>query len=80
MSFWAKLRKLLGREADEARDVAEDLERRINADLDRRERELNATPEERLDLAIDDAARADAEFDEIARRIGNEPGSPAEPD
>ena len=69
MSWWEKVTKFLKGEAAEARDLGKDLEEKISADLDRREREMNATPEERLDMAVEDAEQVDAAFDEVARRI-----------
>lgn len=69
MPWWEKVTKFLKGEAAEARDLGKDLEEKISADLDRREREMNATPEERLDMAVEDAEQVDASFDEVARRI-----------
>ena len=65
MGTWERIRAALRREK---RDL-EDLEARANAALDRRERELNATPEEKLALEQQRAAEADAEFDAVRRRI-----------
>ena len=78
MSWWERVRKALTREAAEANDLADEVQAKIEADLDRRERELRATPEERLQSAVTDAAEADAEFDKLARQIGDEHSPPAE--
>lgn len=69
MPWWEKVTKFLKGEAEEARDLGRDLEEKISADLDRREREMKATPEERLDMVVEDAAQVDTAFDEVARRI-----------
>ncbi len=47
---------------------------RGNESLDRRERELAATPEERLLLEQERAAAADAEYDALRRTIEREGG------
>lgn len=67
--FWDRLRRALGREKKELDDVVEDATRRGNETLDRKERELHATPEERLRLEQERAKQADDEFDALRRRI-----------
>lgn len=69
MSWTTWLRRVLKREGEDARELAQEIEQRLNADLDRRERELNATPEERLAATIEESAEVDAAFEEAARRI-----------
>jgi DNA anti-recombination protein RmuC len=69
VSFSTWLKKVTKREAADARDLAAELERKLNAELDRREQDLNATPAERLESTVSAAADADAEFDELAKRI-----------
>jgi histidinol dehydrogenase len=72
MGTWDRIRRALRREKRELDDVIDDLTQRGNAALDRRERELNATPEERLEIQQERAAEADAEFDAARRRIEGE--------
>lgn len=69
MSTWDRIRALLRREKRELDDVVEDFKGRANAALDRREREMNATPEERLAIEQQRAAEVDAELDAVRRRI-----------
>lgn len=69
MGTWDRILAALRREK---RDVAEALDEftdRANADLDRRERELHATPEEKLAIEQARAAENDAELEAIRRRI-----------
>lgn len=69
MGTWDRILAALRREK---RDVAEALDEftdRANADLDRRERELHATPEEKLAIEQERAAENDAELEAIRRRI-----------
>ena len=64
-----KLRALFRREKHELDDALADATERGNEALDRRERELRATPEERLRLAAERAAAQDAEYDALRRKI-----------
>lgn len=69
MGTWDRILAALRREK---RDVAEALDEftdRANADLDRRERELHATPEEKVAIEQERAAENDAELEAIRRRI-----------
>lgn len=68
-SFWDRLRRALGREKKELDDIVEDATRRGNEALDRKERELGASPEERLRIEQERAQQADDEYDALRRRI-----------
>ena len=68
-SFLDRLKALLRREKAELDDALADAEARGNAALDARERELSATPEERLRIEQERAAAADAEYEALRRRI-----------
>ncbi|HZU74464.1 MAG TPA: hypothetical protein VE990_17010 [Acidimicrobiales bacterium] len=69
MSRWTKLRDALRREKQDLDAVLGELQDHANSALDRKERELDATPAERLATAQDRAKSADDEFDAIRRRI-----------
>jgi hypothetical protein len=69
MSTWTRIRAALRREKRELDDVVGDATSRANAALDRRERELQATPQEKLDLEQARAAENDAEFEALRKRI-----------
>ncbi|HEX4906548.1 MAG TPA: hypothetical protein VFU93_13910 [Acidimicrobiales bacterium] len=64
-----RLRALFRREKRELDDVLADATERGNEALDRRERELAATPEERLRLEAERAAAQDAEYEALRRKI-----------
>lgn len=64
-----RLRTLFRREKRELDDALADATERGNEALDRRERELTATPEERLRLEAERAAAQDAEYDALRRKI-----------
>jgi len=69
MSTWDRIRAVLRREKRDLDDAVNDATARGNATLDRKERELTATPEEKLAIAQERAAQADADFDAARRRI-----------
>lgn len=65
MDWLARVKRLLQREARDAREVLSDLEQRAEADLDRRERALSASPEERLQATLDEIATSDAAYERL---------------
>jgi hypothetical protein len=69
MGLWDRIRTVLRREVKEVKASAQEAADRANAALDERERELNASPEEKLRLEQERAARGDAEFEALRRRI-----------
>ena len=72
--LWDRLRALLRSEKAELDDALADAEQRGNAALDARERELHATPEERLRIEQERAAAADAEYETLKRQIDGDAG------
>lgn len=69
MGFWDKLKAALGREAAEAKDVYADATRRAEADLARRERELQETPQEKLERMARELEDGPDPFDEVKARL-----------
>jgi hypothetical protein len=69
MSIWDRLRALLGQEAREVEDAIDDATARGNEALDRRARELGATPEEPLAIERERAEPQDAEYEALRRKI-----------
>ena len=69
MAFWERVRQLLRREQAELSDTLRDFESRAEAALDERERELRASPAEKLEIQQERARQADEEFDAVRRRI-----------
>jgi hypothetical protein len=65
MTFWDKVRAALKREQRELDHMVSD----ANAVMDRKEREMAATPEEKLALEQQRAAEADAEFERLRQKI-----------
>lgn len=69
MGFLDSLRSWFSREADEARDLGQRTRTRLEADLDRREAELSATPAEKLDMIQRRIAEGETGFDELRDRV-----------
>lgn len=69
MGTWDRILAALRREKRDVAEALEDFTERANADLDRRERALHATPEEKLAMEQERAAENDAELEAIRRRI-----------
>ena len=65
MGWLERVKGFFHREAEDAREIAGDLERRADEALSRRERALEATPQERLEMTLDEIAAADAVFDQL---------------
>ena len=76
MALGEVVRRWFRRERDEAGELAAEAERRLDAELSRRETELHATPEQRMDLLRDQIAANDADLEAIRRRAAGdqEPG------
>jgi hypothetical protein len=75
MGTWKRIRAALRREKRELDDVVGDATKRADAALTKRERELTASPAEKLALEQERGAEIDAEFDALRKRIEGE-GTP----
>ena len=80
MGIADRVRAWLRLEREEAGQLLAEAEQRLDADLARRERDLAATPDERLDALRGQIADNDAELDAIRRRLGgDDPGPVTDP-
>ena len=69
MGRWDRIRAALKREKHDLDEAIDDFTARANASLDRKEREMNATPEERLAMEQQRSEEIDADLDAVRRRI-----------
>jgi hypothetical protein len=69
------VKQAFSREVTDVRESVDELGQRLDADLTRREAELDATPEQKLDGILDEINDNDSVFDELRARTdeGNEP-------
>lgn len=74
MGLWERVRVAFGREKRDVDDAMRELEERADRALDARERELHATPDERLAMERERGEEVDAAFEEARRRIEGDLG------
>ncbi len=74
MATWDRIRAFLRREKRELDDAVGNFKDRANTALDRKEREMNATPEEKFAIEQERAAEVDAELEAVRRRIERDSG------
>ena len=68
-STWDRIKAALRREKRDIDEAVDEWTTKGNATLDRKERELAATPEERLAMEQERGDEIDAELDAVRRRI-----------
>lgn len=73
MGTWDRILAALRREKRDVAEAVDEFTTKANEALDRRERELHATPEEKLAMEQERAAENDAEIEAIRRRIEGTP-------
>jgi hypothetical protein len=66
---WDRLRAALRREKGDAKELLDELTARADAALDQRERDLRATPIERLEREQARSEEIDADLEAVRRRI-----------
>lgn len=69
MALWDSVRAFFKREATDVREGFGNLRDKLDAELTRRETELEATPSERLDMIREDIESDGSVFDEIEDKI-----------
>ena len=69
MGFLDSLERWFRGEADEVRESMDDAAAALNADLDRREAELKATPEEKMGRLLEEIEQSDQQLDEVTAEI-----------
>ena len=69
MSFWEKLVAVLRREQRDVAEAVDEWTDKGNSAMDKRERELRATPIEKLEIEQERARENDEALEEIRRRI-----------
>lgn len=69
MGFLDSLKRWLSGEAAEVRESMDDAAATLNADLDRRESELKASPEEKMDQLLEEIEQSDQQLDELTSEI-----------
>lgn len=78
MGLLDSLKRWLSGEATEVRESIDDATDALNADLDRREAELTATPEEKMGSLLDEIEQSDQQLDELTSEIRAESAAAAD--
>ena len=73
-SIWDRIRAALRQEKRDLDEAVDEFTTKANATLDQKERELRATPEERLAMEEARGEEIDAELDAVRRRIEGDRG------
>ncbi len=69
MGTWERIKAALRREKRDVQEAVDEFTDRANASLDQRERELHATPAEKLEIEQERGREIDAEMEAVRRRI-----------
>ena len=72
MTFWDKLKSITKREAGAVREELGKAADALDSALAKKERELNATPSERVDMLLEDIAQEDEQFTELEAKLRRE--------
>lgn len=69
MSWFERLKSFFTREARDVKEGLSKAGKAIDEELAKKERELEATPEERIDMILEEQQAGDARFDELAEKV-----------
>lgn len=69
MSFWERIKAVFQREAADVKDGLSKVGQSLDAELARKERELAATPEERIDMILEEQQAEDARFEQLIDKV-----------
>ena len=69
MSFWERFKAIFRREAADVKEGLTNVGKSLDAELARKERELAATPEERIDMILEQQPAEDARFEELENKV-----------
>ena len=69
MSLWDTVKSFFAREAADVKEGLDGLKDKLDAELTKREREMEATPSERIEMIEGDMAETESVFDRIEADI-----------
>ncbi|NNC90961.1 MAG: hypothetical protein HKN80_00575 [Acidimicrobiia bacterium] len=69
MSFWDRIKAIFQQEAADVKEGLTKAGKSLDAELARKERELAATPEERIDMILEEQEAEDARFEELENKV-----------
>lgn len=74
MSFWDRIVAIFKREVADVREGLSKAGATLDAELERKQRELDAEPHERVDMILEDIEAADSRFDELEAKLRKQAG------
>jgi hypothetical protein len=69
MSLWNRIVAVFKREAADVKEGLSKAGATLDAELERKQRELDAEPHERVDMILEDIEAADARFEELEAKL-----------
>ena len=69
MSFWERIKAIFQREAADVKEGLGKVGKSLDAELARKERQLAATPEERIDMILEEQQAEDTRFEELKNKV-----------
>ena len=72
MSFWDRVVAIFKREAADVKEGLSKAGAALDAELERKQRELDAEPHERVDMILEDIEAADSRFEELEAKLREE--------
>ena len=80
MTWWNRLKKIMASEAQDAKEELDKLRDAVDVELSRKEREMNATPSERLEMILEDIDADQVRLEAIEPGLKADTASEAGPD
>jgi hypothetical protein len=72
MSWWTRIKAIVRREAADVKEGLSKVGKSLDAELARKERAQAATPEERIDMILQEQQADDARFEELEAKVRGE--------
>ena len=69
MTWWTRIKAIFQREAADVTEGLGKVRKSLDAELARKEREQAATPEERIDMILQEQQAEDAHFEELGNKV-----------
>ena len=69
MTWWDRITAIFRREAADVKEGLAGVGKALDAELARKEREQSATPEERIDMILEEQAAGEARLDDLSDRL-----------
>jgi len=72
MSVWDRIVAVFKREVSDVKEGLSKAGAALDAELERKQRELDAEPHERIDMLLEEQEQADKRFEELEQKVRDE--------